>query len=422
MSKRRKKSRREPAGPPDLPNVRLTVEPDRLEVVYSRKRWGGLFVLVFACFWVRASCQFVAGLFRHEWGYGEVFAVGVLASVNLLLLFFILCCFFHRERLRIDSSGLDWRFTAIFPVRRRKVSWEQLVAFQRGYDQGERQLIRSWGCQVETTNRMCGVFLDMSPYSDGAELRCFLQQFITKYREANTIATPISVIAKKRKQLQAAEIARKQALVENRWTLRDDGSGTMVYERRGWVSLVTSAKLLGICLFWNGGVSIFVAVCITSIAGVADNRKFPPALGWAMAVFLIPFVLIGLMIFSITAMTILQYFCRYKITIDETGVRYRRSWFGIGRTRFWSHANAVRISILRDRKDYAKWWNNTKECVRNPEFADSFEGKANDNSYAIHFADGSNDTDKKRPSQMIRNLYEKEARAIAARIRAMKPT
>ena len=60
------------------------------------------------------------------------------------------------------------------------------------------------------------------------------------------------------------------------------------------------------------------------------------------------------------------------------------------------------------------------ECVRNPEINDSIEGVADDCSYAIYFPDGTNGT-VKRPSNMIRDLYEQEARAIAAKIRAMEP-
>ena len=48
---------------------------------------------------------------------------------------------------------------------------------------------------------------------------------------------------------------------------------------------------------------------------------------------------------------------------------------------------------------------------------DSIEGVANDCSHAIYFSDGTDGTDRKRPSHMIRDLYEQEARAIAAKIR-----
>jgi len=412
MSKRCKKNRREPVGPPDLANVRLTVEPDRLEIVWSRKRrWAaGLGLIVFNSFWINGLYQVAESFFRHGWGIGEIFAIGVLSFVVLLLFYFILCCFFHRERLRIDSNGLDWRFTAIFPFWHRKVPWEQLVKFDYGYIAREW----CWGCKVETIRREFYVFLDLPPYGDGTILRRFLQHFITKYRETNSIATPVAVFSKKREQVFAAEEVRKRNLIKNRWTFRDDGSGMLVFERWGWVSIKSSVVLLVVCLFWNGGISIFVAACVAS--WMSDQAS--PFFRWFLTIFLIPFVLIGQMFLFGSVTRMLQYFCRYKITIDETGVRYRRSWFGIGRTRFWTHANIIRVSILRNRKDLtmlSSAWNS----LRNPEFSDSVEGVANDCSFAIHFSNGTDGKDK-HTSDMIRDLYEQEARAIAAKIRVFQ--
>ena len=138
MSKRRKKNHKKPSGPPVLANVRLTVEPERLEIVYSRKRWEGLFVLAFSCIWTRGVYSVIGGLIRqgYEWKSGEIFGLGLFTLITLTLFFLVVCCFFHRERLRLDSNGLDWWVTAIFPIRHRKIPWDELVAFQRGYWNG----------------------------------------------------------------------------------------------------------------------------------------------------------------------------------------------------------------------------------------------------------------------------------------------
>ena len=178
MTKRRKKNSKTPADPSVFPsNVRLTVEPDRLEVVYSRKRWEfGLFLLVFSSIWIRGLYLITEGLLRqgHEWKNSDIFGLGLFWLVALFLFFLVACCFFHRERLRIHLEGLEWRFIAIFPIRWRKITWDQLIVFQRGYGNCNTghgvPMIRSWGCQVETTVGVFHMFLDMPPHSDGVEL------------------------------------------------------------------------------------------------------------------------------------------------------------------------------------------------------------------------------------------------------------
>ena len=412
MPKRRKKYCQVPDALAFPSNVRLTVEPDRLEIVYSRRRWGGLFVLVFCSIFCQTIIEM--GISLHEWGFREMIAGVVFSSFVFLMFFFVLCCFFHREQLRITSSGLEWRFTAIFPIRHRTITWEELVSFQRGYENGNSghgvQMIRSWGCKVQTTHREFHIFLDMNPYSVGKAVRQVLQRFIVEYRKSHALATPVKISAKQHEQSQRT--AEKQTHIDNRWTLWDNGSGMLIYERRGWVSLKTSASLLAFCLFWNGITSIFVAVCIMGITGWGNVKIFPPALCWFLAIFLIPFILIGLMILSHTLARLMQYFCQYRITLDKTGVHYRRSWFGIGLTRFWRYTNIIQVSVLRNKKNYRGW-----DCVRNPEIADSIEGIANDSSYAIHFEGGAS---RKWTTSMIRDLYKMEAHAIAARIRTMK--
>ena len=134
------------------------------------------------------------------------------------------------------------------------------------------------------------------------------------------------------------------------------------------------------------------------------------ALQWLLTIFLIPFVLIGLMILTVTVATLLQYFCRYQITLDETGVHYRRSWFGIGRTRHWDYGDIRNVTVLRNTKKLK-----LRDIIRNLEIADN-DGNttANCYPYTVYFSDG---TGVRKTSGMIRDLLEGEARFIAAKIR-----
>ena len=207
MSKCRKKHHEIPDEPLIFPsNVRLTVEPNRLEIVYSRKRWEGLFVLVFSYIFCQTVIKIVFSL--HEWEFGEMIAGGVvLFSIIFLMVFLILCCFFRREQLRITSSGLEWRFTAIFPIRHRTITWEELVTFQRGYENSNTgrgvPTIRSWGCKVQTTRGEFHIFLDMNPHSDGKAVRRVLQRFIAEYRKTHALATPVKNFSKNKNKHNA---------------------------------------------------------------------------------------------------------------------------------------------------------------------------------------------------------------------------
>ena len=249
----------------------------------------------------------------------------------------------------------------------------------------------------------------MNPYSDGAELRRFLQQFIAEHRKNHALAAPVGVSTKKRDQLQRT--TKKRKTVENRWAESNDESGAVIFARRGRVSLMSLAQVLAICLFWDGGVSVFVGICV----GAWIDDKYPLAVCWFLTIFLIPFILIGLMIFAVTAMTVLQNFCRYIITIDNMGVHYCRSWFGIGRARVWRHADIRQVSVLYNTKPPRM-----RDSIRNPELADTVNGVGNiSDCYAVDFSI-SNATNKRLAANMIRDLHEREARTIAARIRTIQ--
>ncbi|HBT77468.1 MAG TPA: hypothetical protein DEB39_11235 [Planctomycetaceae bacterium] len=170
-------------------NVRLTVEPDRLEIEYFSRCMLRFDLPIFGAIWTAATVG------------GTITEIEKGVSWNILLIlpfwvvaFGILCAilrnFFHRERLRIDADGLDWRLATGVTVYRRRVPWDRLIAIQVGCHYGPNKFITGWGMGVETDERSFYIFLDMDFEGDGKILRQTVKDFIADYRERYSLPEP----------------------------------------------------------------------------------------------------------------------------------------------------------------------------------------------------------------------------------------
>ena len=186
---------------------------------------------------------------------------------------------------------------------------------------------------------------------------------------------------------------------------KDENSHTL--SRRGRTTWYNRIVTLAVCAFWNGGVSVFVIVVINCFL---SGENMP--LVWFMAVFLIPFVLIGLMILLCTFAAWSIFLNRWRIDISPEGVRLRRTMIGLGSRRFWPCEEIVRVAFIRNRRDNRVW-----DTIRNPEIA---AGNGYDNVYpcAVRIIGQNSDAKKVRSRELIRDLSEHEAGCIVDLIRS----
>ena len=185
---------------------------------------------------------------------------------------------------------------------------------------------------------------------------------------------------------------------------KDENSHTL--SRRGRTTWYNRIALLAICAFWNGGVSVFVAVVINGFLSGENIAAIS-----FLAVFLIPFVLIGLMILLCTFAAWSIFLHRWRIDISPECVRSRRTIFGLGSQRYWLREEIVRVALIRNRRDNRVW-----DTIRNPEIA---AGNGYDNVYpcAVRIIGPNSDAKKVRPQELIRDLSEHEAGCIVDLIR-----
>jgi hypothetical protein len=124
----------------------------------------------------------------------------------------------------------------------------------------------------------------------------------------------------------------RQAPSDSRWRRIDDFDSTSFVER-GRFALGTLGGMLFINLFWNGIVSVFLGVLL----GLVPGNNIPPvgAAWWGLCVFLIPFEVIGLIMFAALIVQIVEPIRRTCWKFGRQEIECRWSWLGLGRT--WTY-------------------------------------------------------------------------------------
>lgn len=127
------------------------------------------------------------------------------------------------------------------------------------------------------------------------------------------------------------------------WQLQERADG-VEFTQRGRFQIVTFLVLLGINAFWNGIVSVFVLALFGLMPG--DNPQ--GAEWWSMFVFLIPFEVIGLVMFIGLVMTVVEPFRRIVWRLDRQELVHQSRWPLVSYSWSW---NLDQLDHLQLRKD-----------------------------------------------------------------------
>ena len=122
------------------------------------------------------------------------------------------------------------------------------------------------------------------------------------------------------------------------------GFGFVKRGRLGWASLL---GLAFINAFWNGGVSVFVFVLC---GGTPIENPPQGAVWWGLFVFLIPFEVIGLLMFVGFLAALLQPVHRTVWRFTRRGIDCRLTWLGVGPHWTWEVESLNRIELRQDTK------------------------------------------------------------------------
>lgn len=162
------------------------------------------------------------------------------------------------------------------------------------------------------------------------DLRTFLQQHIPTIEEVPNEKPKRELIARK----------RKKSPLNCSWKFEQSFNRETVLSNEGSFAAGAFFGSLGICLFWNGIVSVFVVKTITDWTGGGGN--------WFETLFLVPFVLIGLAILANLVFVSLDPFRKLTYVFSDREIVSSWKYFGIGKNTTRSLIGPVNIEIAEE--------------------------------------------------------------------------
>lgn len=129
---------------------------------------------------------------------------------------------------------------------------------------------------------------------------------------------------------------------ETAWTSEIEYDDLVLAKRGRWEAAAIGGMLF-VTLFWNGIVSVFVAVLLGLMPGEGAPEG---AAWWFLFLFLIPFELVGLALIAGLAATIAAPFRREVWKFGRSEITHRVTCFGFGRTRSFEPPRDGRIEAM----------------------------------------------------------------------------
>lgn len=214
------------------------------------------------------------------------------------------------DKLELRTGENSW-----FPTRPRRIKFKEITGIDITTDDGTHTIV------VKSSGADEGLF--SSTDKDRLEaIRDFLISSIPTLHGDNE---PSDQPGNKQPPIARHRTAKPE---ETSWEFETGFAGETVLVNPGSFEWKPALSVLGFCLFWNGITGVFIANWIRDIL---NNNP-----DWFFAVFLTPFVLIGLGILSCTAIVWIDPFRMVEYRFSNREIAWRYSWFGLGFWRQWS--------------------------------------------------------------------------------------
>jgi hypothetical protein len=350
------------AGEPTKParlHVQFEQSGDRLAFSYRHRGWGpGCFMLVWEIGWT-VGCVFLVGLVVREptW-HNFLFAVPFWAAWFFVFAM-LLNMFFGRERFSIGPDGAELARWVIMRLSYRTVPLAEIKRFEFctrvvDSDSGSseaglrmqtigRPLQFCWGLPDEELqwlafqlNRCLAVLKGESPESAIAD---------AAKEEAKEAAVDDDISAPQEPALEKYPLDPPSDCA---WR-REEDFQDLVFVRRGRFSFANVFGALFINAFWNGIVAVFVYQL-----WFGDPKQIEQGFGWwGMFFFLIPFEVIGLVMFVYLLSELFAPFRRTEWRFADAMLHRRTTWFGVGPRRADWLDSLERIELRQVKK--RKW-------------------------------------------------------------------
>ena len=197
------------------------------------------------------------------------------------------------------------------------------------------------------------------------------------------------------------EVLNKATASKFRWKIDENRFGT-VFQRKGRVPFKMWGAFLLVSVIWNGLAFPFFGIGLYACVTVG-----PVGLAIFCVLITTPHVLVGLFFMTHTVLALLQCICRYELAFESNGIRYSKTWIGIGFKKFWQRHQIKKVEIKRSQGNLR-----TIDFLRNPEFVDGNTGWTNLYPFSV-LLKGENEN----PIGKIPDLSQDEAQRIAVEIR-----
>jgi hypothetical protein len=362
-----------PSRPEEPDDLSVDFHRDGDALVISRSggsRGVGCFLLVWQTGWT-IGCVALLGMVISDPSLGTVaFAIPFWAAwlaVGSVLVW----NYFGKEVFHLSPLGAGYSRHALVNLSRREVPLEEI----RGFGSHSSD-ISSDSATPHIEMRTLGEPLRFCGNLGAAERSWLIAQLrehlarltggpepaterqterqTTRLREADTGGEPAAKPKTRRKGARAVALAADD-LAERpsdcRWQ-SDDDFQSIGFTARGRFSVGAFFGLLFINAFWNGIVSVFVLVLFGLMPG-GDNAAPQGTEWWLMFLFLIPFEVVGLVMFSALASAAVSPFVRTTWRFDRYAIVRRRGCFGLRGTRTWEVDRLSRIELRRKKKGEA---------------------------------------------------------------------
>jgi hypothetical protein len=317
--------------PPKPTKLRVTFarEADRIHLRYRRGgRVFGVFVLLWLAGWTAGCIWLLFLVLGHAHSLIVLFAIPFWSSW-VFVFFLLLKTLFQTDDMLLDSNGLLFTRRVLVQTIHRFMPLHELQSF----DEYSATVGDGGPLEYGIELRNLGNPLRLLQGPTKQEITWLRRQFndlLAELRSRN--ALPLT-------QPGIQDIVTAPPS-DSSWK-RIDAFVDLAFTRKGRFSPVVVFAALFINLFWDGLLSVFIAMLLKPPASLS------PAAWWFFFYFLLPFEACGLVAFGVLIAVIFAplHQIRWRFTLDT--IERTHTWFGLPLRKRWQVAAPLHLEFTR---------------------------------------------------------------------------
>ena len=294
------------------------------------------FMTVWLTVWTVGCVQLMNGLLTKFTWFSLLFSipffVGWIAGAGTLA-----ASLFGRRKINLAKDRLEVVYRVIVPISRNEVLLKEISGLKVDTADGCSSL------KVQSSGKDLIVLQDSSAKRVEA-----LREFLCEHVPGIGQSKDFQDFQNPKENPEENLVAKKRSVSPTNcsWYFEDCFRRETVLVNRGSFEFGPVLCVLGINLFWNGIVGVFVVKAISDWAGPAGGDLWE-------TLFITPFVLVGLAMLAYLAIFVLDPFRKITYVFTDREIEWNFKYFGIGRTKTWELAGAVAMGISDDEEDPA---------------------------------------------------------------------